>query len=207
MVTVDSISRRDFAAVMTGPGYDFISNYVRMGSGRAISFVIAESLNITLDEDTYGNYLSRFSVVALCYLLEKRHLPNNSEARRRRLNFIKEDMTPTHAAAFALFGITDGDTGDLLQYTLNNLTIDAEMFANIVLESIVRYNVKAHGLAMFIRHGTGRQIKLVIDKLYANANREHVKETLEQLSARGDFNFLCQQAIPRIASYMGGQDE
>lgn len=207
MISVDAIARRDFAAVMTGPGYDFISNYVRMGSGRAMLYTIADLLNITLDGQSYNNYLSRFSAVTLCYLLEKRTLPAGSEIHRRNLNLIKEDMTHTHAAAFALFGISDGDTGDILNYTLNTLAIDANQFADIVLESIVKGNVKSAGLAMIIRHGTGRQVKLVIDKLYANANKNHVKETLEQLAARSDFNILCQQAIPRIATYLGGQDE
>lgn len=208
MISVDAIARMDIGSVMTGPGYDFISNYARMGSGRAMLYTIAESLNITLNpEDSYNNYLSRFSAVTLCYLFERRTLQTVSELHRRNLNLIKDAMTPTHAAAFALFGISVGDTGDLLHYTLNTLTIDAEQFADIVLESVVKCNIKANGLAMLVRHGTGRQIKLVIDKLYANANREHVKETLEQLAARGDFNELCQQAIPRIARDMGGQNE
>mgnify|MGYP007069469379 CR=1 FL=1 len=207
MLTIDAISRKDIGAVLTGCGYEFLSNYLRMGSGRALGHLLSATLGIEMDDETYGRYMSRYSIITLLWLMESRHVPVNGDIRNRRINFVRDDMTATHAAMYALYGMQESDSDFLVNYTLNNFNIDNVVLADIILDSIVRGSINVKALASFIKNAKGQQIKITIDKLYANAHKLNVKDTLVALSNRSDYAEICRVAVRKIAEAMGGSHD
>ena len=206
LLTIEQIAGREGHRLLTSNGYDFMSYYYRMGSGRSIIHSMAESALGELPDEFYNRYYSKHAMTVVAYLMEKRGLTTNGPCRRRALNMVNSSATDTDIALVLLMGLAEGDAIILAATFLPILDrgINHEEFSTAFVAAIKQGWLGSGQVGLIIRNCSGLVIKAIMDKIYEMSGDIRVKGCTENLAGRTDFTELCTISTQKIAAALSG---